>query len=267
MIPLERQRQILGALQQRGTASVAELQGLLGVSHMTVRRDIGALEDLGRVVSVSGGVSLPTRLVLDDPHAVKEGIRPTEKAAVAARAAELVSPGDLVLLDAGTTTLALAQILAPRADLAFLTNDLAIATFLAEHARSHDLYLAGGRVDGANLSTEGPQVADAISEFNIDIAFLSTSSFELRGMSVPTEAKKVVKQATLAHAARSVLLTDSSKYGKVAALRAIQLTELDAIITDSGLDHSARDGISQLDVELVLVDINTHHQRTRKVHP
>ena len=266
MIPLERQRQILRVLQERGTASVSELRDLLAVSHMTVRRDIAALEELGRVVSVSGGVSLPQRLVLDDPHTTKELIHPDEKAAAAERAAQLVEEGDLVLLDAGTTTLALARALAHRSDLAFVTNDLAIATFLSEHAQGRDLYLAGGRVDRANLSTEGVQVAEAIAGFNIDIAFLSTSSFDLRGLSVPTEAKKVVKRAALDHSDRSVLLTDSSKYGRVAALRAAGLVELDAIVTDTALAQSAQDAIAQLDVELILVDV-AEHQRTRKVHP
>ncbi|SDB80422.1 DNA-binding transcriptional regulator of sugar metabolism, DeoR/GlpR family [Raineyella antarctica] len=255
MIPLERRRRILSVLEERGTARISELCELLDVSHMTVRRDIGALEELGRVASVPGGVSLPARLVLDQSHAVKEGIRQEEKTAIAQQAASMVGPGELVLLDAGTTTLALARALADRADLTFITNDLAIATYLSEHAASEELYLAAGKVDRANLSTEGAQTAAAIAEYNIDIAFLSTSSFDLRGLSVPTEAKKVVKRAIVENSTRTVLLTDSSKYGKVADLRAARLSELDAVITDSGLPEPARTAIAQQDVPLVLVDV------------
>lgn len=262
MIPLERRRRILAVLEERGTASISDLCELLDVSHMTVRRDIGALEELGRVTSVPGGVSLPARLVLDQSHAVKTGIRREEKTALAQQAASMVGPGEVVMLDAGTTTLALARALADRTDLTFVTNDLAIATYLSEHAAGEDLYLAAGRVDRANLSTEGAQVAAAIAEYTIDIAFLSTSSFDLRGMSVPTEAKKVVKRAIIENSTRTVLLTDSSKYGKVAALRAARLSELDAVVTDTGLPELARTAIGQQDVPLVLVDVASRQTAT-----
>lgn len=254
MIPVERQRRILHVLQDQGTATITELRELLGVSHMTVRRDIGALEELGRVTSVSKGVSLPSRLVLDQPRAVKAGIRTRAKAAIARRAAEMVSDGDLVLLDGGTTTLAIARELSTRPGLSYLTNDLAIATFLSEHVTGGELYVAAGRVDRANLSTEGTQVATAIAEYNVDLAFLSTSSFDLRGLSVPTEAKKVVKQAIVDTAVRTVLVTDSSKYGRVAALHATPLSRLDTLITDVGLSKSAREGIAQQQVVLDLVE-------------
>lgn len=256
MIPLERQRQILEVLQRQGTATIAELCALLGVSHMTVRRDINTLEGLGRVASVSGGVSLPARLVLDQSHAVKEGMELAEKAAIARRAATMVDSGDLVLLDAGTTTLAIARELADRSDLAFVTNDLVIATFLSESAVCGELYLASGRVDRANLSTEGDHVASFIADFNVNIAFLSTSSFDLRGPSVPTEAKKVVKRAIVEGSQRTVLVTDSTKYGRAAALRAARLAEFDAVITDSGLSESAREGIAAADIPLVLADVS-----------
>lgn len=267
MIPAERQRRILRVLQDQGTASIAQLCELLGVSHMTVRRDIAALEELGRVTSVSGGVALPARFVLDQSHAVKAGIRQAQKAAIAAHAATMVSAGDLVLLDAGTTTLAIAHALAEREDLSYITNDLAIATFLSDQAHSDNLYLAAGHVDRANLSSDGEQAASAIAEYNIDVAFMSTSSFDLRGASVPTGAKKIVKRSIIDNSKRTVLATDSTKYGKVAALRAVRLSEFDAIVTDAGLHGSAIDGIAQQNIPLVLVDATSNHipERTRKV--
>ena len=78
MIPVERQRTILRVLAEQGTASIPDLVDLLGVSHMTVRRDIAALEGQGRVASVSGGVTQPSRLALDDSHAVMAGLHTAE---------------------------------------------------------------------------------------------------------------------------------------------------------------------------------------------
>ncbi len=253
MIPVERQRSILRVLRESGSASVADLADLLEVSHMTVRRDIKALEEGGRVVSVSGGVTLPARLAADASHLVKSGLARAQKQAIAAAAATLVRPDDVVYLDAGTTTLAIAAELAGRGDLTFLTNDLAIATFLAERSPS-ELCVAAGHVDRANLSTEGEMTAETIGGFNVDVAFMSTSSFDLRGTSVPTGAKKVVKQAIVAVATKTVLVTDSTKYGRVAALRAVPLSDLDGLITDTGLTDGVQQCLGDLDLHLWLVD-------------
>ncbi len=252
MIPVERQRAILTALGDRGSVSIADLVDQLGVSHMTVRRDIAALEEAGRVASVSGGVTLPSRLTLDQPHATKTQLRPGEKQAIAQAAAEMVKPNGLIFLDAGTTTLAIADQLAGRSDLTFLTNDLAVATTLAERSPAR-LYLASGQVDQANLSCEGEITAATIRQFNIDVAFLSTPAFDLRGTSVPSEAKKVVKRAVVECANQTVLVADSSKYGRVMELRGVGLTELDAVICDDGLPQAARDSIAEQGVPLRIV--------------
>lgn len=253
MIPVERQRAILGVLRESGSATIADLAALLGVSTMTVRRDIHSLEEAGRVASVSGGVTLPARLALDASHAAKTALNPAEKEAIARKAATLVTERDLVFLDAGTTTLAIARQLAERSDLTFVTNDLSIATLLSDRSGC-ELYLTSGSVDRANLSTEGTMVAAAIAEFNIDVAFLSTPAFDLRGPSVPSGAKKVVKQAIVENATTTILVTDSTKYGRVAALRTVRLSQLDGIVTDTGLPESAVESIREQGVTLHLVD-------------
>lgn len=253
MIPLERQRSILEILAEHGSVNVNYLVAALGVSHMTVRRDIHRLEELGRVVSVAGGVSRPERLALDRSHAVKEGLQQAEKLAIAEASTGQVQPGDVVFLDAGTTTLAIARGLAAMPNLVFITNDLSIALNLSERS-SNELYFAGGALDRANLSSDGLLTARMIAHFNVDVAFMSTSSFDLRGTSVPTDAKLAVKRAIKDAAARTILASDSSKYGRVASLQALKLTDLDAIITDSALPDSAVERIRKLGIPLTLVD-------------
>lgn len=253
MIPLDRQRALLRLLEERGTLTIAELVTALGVSHMTVRRDIRRLEDLGRVVSVTGGVSLPVRLALDQAHDVKAGLERGAKAAIARAAESDVHSGAVVFLDAGTTTLAIAHLLAERSDLTFVTNDLAVATHLADRGAG-ELFLAGGRIDRANRSSEGTTAAEAIAGFNIDVAFMSTPSFDLRGTSVTSEEKRTVKRAIKDSSARTVLVTDSTKYGRVAPLRALALTDFDDIVTDTDLPESAVEGIARLEAPLTLVE-------------
>lgn len=254
MIPDERRRRLVHLVEEQGSVSIAELTEALGVSHMTVRRDIRQLEEAGRVVSVSGGVALPSRIALDATHQAKLGLHPAEKEAIAARAVELVRPGDLVYLDAGTTMLAIARQLVERAEelpVDLITNDLAVAACLGDHPTA-GVHVLGGRLDSANLSTEGAVPAAELAEFNIDLAVVSASSFDLRGLSVPSEAKTLVKRAIVENSSRSCLATDSSKYGRVAACRAVALDAFDSIITDGALPDAAREHLAQLGVELLL---------------
>lgn len=251
MIPVERQRTIMRVLARQGSATIPELVDLLDVSHMTVRRDIATLEGLGRVSSVAKGVTLPSRVNLDLAHAAKTELHREQKAGIARIAAGLVHPRDVVFLDAGTTTLALCRELAPREDLVVVTNDLVIARTLAETSGSQ-LHLASGAVDKANLSTEGGSTADAISGFNFDIAFLSTPAFDLRGTSIQSEAKKVVKDAATRHARTSVLVADSSKYGRVMPLTSVPVARFDAIVTDRDLSGTAQASLREAGVQLHL---------------
>lgn len=257
MIPDERRRRLLHLVEEQGSVSVSALTEELGVSHMTVRRDIKMLEEGGRLVSVAGGVAKPARLALDATHQAKLGIRPAEKAAIAERAAVLVQPGDLVYLDAGTTMLALARVLVKRAGsgggqppLAVVTNDLAVAAAVGEHPEAR-VHVLGGQLDTANMSTQGPITAQELGDFNIDLAFVSASSFDLRGLSVPTEAKSVVKRAIIASSSRAYLATDSSKYGRVAAFKAVPLDAFEGIITDPHLPDAARERAEELGVGLL----------------
>ncbi len=102
------------------------------------------------------------------------------------------------------------------------------------------------------MSTQGPITAAELGEFNIDLAFVSASSFDLRGLSVPTDAKSVVKRAIIGNSSRSYLATDSTKYGKVAAFKAVPLDAFDGILSDAGLPEAARQHAQEHGIELML---------------
>lgn len=252
MIPAERQKLILTRLRERGILGSAELVDLLGVSHMTVRRDIQKLEREGRLNSVPGGISLPARISFEPSHSSKAQMAQAEKLAIGACAAALVPAGAVIYLDAGTTVLEIARILAPRDDLTVVTNDFAIAALLA--ADSHcRLFHTGGLVERENQSGVGEMAARTIEGFNFDIAFTSTSSFGLHGVSTPSEAKVSVKRAITRVSARNILVTDSSKYGLVATYNAVPLDALTDLVTDSGLPENARSAISDKGITLHIV--------------
>ncbi|WLE00763.1 DeoR/GlpR family DNA-binding transcription regulator (plasmid) [Agrobacterium leguminum] len=249
MIPAERQRLIVEQLIERGVLSIAELCELLGVSHMTVRRDIQLLERQGRLTSVAGGVTVPERLAFEPSHIAKSQMALGQKISIGALAASMVPRGAVLYLDAGTTTLEIARKLAVRDDLVIVTNDFVVASLLMQQS-SCKLFHTGGAIDRENQSSAGELAAEAIRRFNFDIAFMSTSSFGLRGVSTPADGKVVVKRAIVESSAQVILATDSSKYGRVGAFNAVPLDVLSAIISDDGLPEAARAAMTELGISV-----------------
>ena len=212
MIPVERHQQILALVSERGVVSIAELTERLGVSHMTIRRDLQKLEEQGAVQSVSGGVQAPERVASEPSHQAKEGMFSRQKIAIGRLAARQIPANSCIYLDAGTTTLALAALLKDKRDKA---------------------------------------AAQALRGLFIDLAFISASSWSMRGLSTPNEDKVMVKKAIVEASRRRILLSDTSKYGKVATYLALPIAAFDAVITDEGLPAAAREAIEQAGIALL----------------
>ena len=232
MIPAERHRTILSLLSAHEVISINELADRLQVSHMTIRRDIAKLEELEKVTSVSGGVQLTQILESEPSHDIKSVLKSNEKSVIGYIASQLIPKKSTIYLDAGTTTLEIAHHIAQRDDLLVITNDFVISAYLSRHGEC-ELYHTGGRVDKANQSSIGGKVAEFLASMNIDIAFISTSSWNLNGISTPSEPKVVVKKAIASAAQKNILISDSSKYGRVATFHAIGIKCFDTIVTDT----------------------------------
>nr|WP_232487418.1 DNA-binding transcriptional repressor YgbI [Pectobacterium parmentieri] len=251
VIPVERHQQILALIAERGAVSINELIERLGVSHMTVRRDVQKLEQDGLLLSVSGGVRSPERLAIEPSHQDKSVMFSQQKAAMGKLAAQHIPLNSCIYLDAGTTTLSLARELAERDDLLIVTNDFAIAAFLIESSQCRMIH-TGGTLCRENRSCVGEAVAQALRNLFIDIAFISASSWSLRGLSTPNEDKVVVKRAAVEASRKRVLLCDTSKYGRIATHLATPLSVFDSIITDAGLPAAAKEALGKMGVEVLM---------------
>lgn len=174
-----------------------------------------------------------------------------EKAIVAKEAAKLVPQDSTIYLDAGTTCLAIARELAHRNDITVLTNDFAVAAYLSEHS-SCELYHTGGKVLRKNESCVGESAARFISSLNIGIGFLSASSWDMRYISTPTEDKVPVKKAVVNSSLKCILVTDSTKYGKVGFFKAVAIKDVDIIVTDSELDEHSCNALRESGPEVIL---------------
>lgn len=251
MIPTERHQKILALVAERGVVSIAEMTERLGVSHMTIRRDVQKLEEQGALLSVSGGVRSPDRLAAEPTHLAKTGMYSSEKTAIGRCAARTIPRNSCIYLDAGTTTLALARELLDRDDLQIVTNDFVIGRLLMESSRCRLIHI-GGTVCRENCSTVGESAARSLRQLAIDIAFISASCWGPRGLFTPDEEKVPVKQAASDVSSKRVLLSDSSKYNKIATHLALPLAQFDLLITDGGLSKAGREALEGGRWELVI---------------
>ncbi|WP_440900782.1 DeoR/GlpR family DNA-binding transcription regulator [Actinosynnema sp.] len=251
LIPEQRRQEILRRLRQAQVLSYHQLTELLGVSHMTIRRDIAALEKLGSVEVTPGGAKIATRLLREPERAEKIGSDRAAKTAMARAAAAMVTDSMTVYLDAGTTVQAMRPFLDGARDLTVVSNDLATVADFCDHP-GVDLICLGGRVEVSNRSTVGRLATLALRELSLDVAFLSSSSWDVEhGVSTPVEAKVDVKRAALAAATTSVLVAGSAKYGRFARYRALRLEEIDTIVTDDELSDEAAGLVEGVGVTLV----------------
>ncbi|EIN0285745.1 alkaline phosphatase [Salmonella enterica subsp. enterica serovar Newport] len=237
MIPQERYEFICRHVDENFSASIALLASLLNVSHMTVRRDIQHLEKNGQLKIVSGGVVSTRVLKEEDLYTDKMSVNAGLKNKIAISAAAIITDGMTVFLDAGTSMLQLAKKLSDKSDMTVITNDFSICHFLMKNSAA-TLYHTGGLVDKRNFSSVGMHTANFIKTFNIDVAFISTSSWDKNGISTPYEGKALVKKAVIEVSEKNILLADSSKYGKKGLYAVCGLNVFDTIITDNGIPPS-----------------------------
>ncbi|PHM36788.1 DeoR/GlpR family DNA-binding transcription regulator [Xenorhabdus innexi] len=255
MSPTERRDFIYRHLHEHQTVLISQLVELLNVSHMTVRRDIRILEEEGKVVSVTGGIQLNDAIRQELPWSEKALINHRSKRILGKYAASLVKDGQVVYLDAGTTTFEIAQKLSERFNLTIVTNDFSITQYLMDKPQLN-LFHTGGLVDKRNYSCVGNSAAMVLRNLNIDIAFISTSSWDLEhGISTPHEEKVFVKQTLLEISRRNILISDSSKYGKYGMFRVCSLSNLNDIICDEKLPLLVRQQLQELNLNLHIVNV------------
>jgi DeoR/GlpR family transcriptional regulator of sugar metabolism len=248
LIPDQRREKLMRLLHRDTVVSVHQLTEMLGVSHMTIRRDIAALERDGRAFSVPGGVRLASGLRREPAFAMKVESEQAEKTAIAGAAAELLRDDMTIYLDAGTTTGALVPAILEHSGMTVITNDFAILEELssAEHV---EVIHVGGRLDHANRSSVGKLAAETLRRLNTDVAFISASSWNIgTGLTTPSEPKIDVKVAAIDSALESVLLVTSSKFGTFGMYTIVPLQRFDRIVTDAKLPDAAAKGIRDLGV-------------------
>lgn len=232
----ERQAAIIDRARTEGRVDVAQLAVDFDVTPETVRRDLTALERHGLLRRVHGGAIPVERLGFEPGLQTRDATMASEKERIARAAlAELPDEG-AILLDAGTTTARLAELLPTDRELTVVTNGLPIAMALVARPNVKVLTI-GGRVRGRTLAMVDEWALRILAETYVDVAFLGTNGISVeRGLTTPDVAEAAVKRAMLRAARRVVVVTDHTKVGNDCFARFGELDEVDTLITDEGVN-------------------------------
>lgn len=247
----ERQEEIRLLLQEHGQLTVIELAKVLGVSEMTIRRDLRHLAALGLIQREHGRAFYLEHQPQDALFLARLGEAEKEKAAIGALAASLIAEGDSVILDAGTTTLAVAQAISQKC--VVITNSLPIAGILGEREEVTVL-VTGGELRGTTYALVGPMTRSGFTSFNANKLFLGATGVDLeRGLSTTNMLESEVKQSMLQAAKEVILVAHSKKIGQIYFHTFAQWDQIDKLITDNGLPEETRLAFEALGVEVLLI--------------
>jgi DeoR family fructose operon transcriptional repressor len=235
LYPEERQQAIASLVAERGRLAVSAVAEEFGVTTETVRRDLAVLERSGMLRRVHGGAVPSGALTLVEPGlAERHGTRSEAKRKIAAAALDLLPANDgSVILDGGSTTAALADVLPPDRRLYVATNSVPIAARLSA-SPAVTLHLLGGRVRGITQTAVGDATVRSLQDLRVDVVFLGTNGVSAgHGFSTPDEAEAATKRAMVRAAQRVIVLGDSSKLGREHLVRFATVEEVDVLVTDS----------------------------------
>ncbi len=239
MRPLERQRALLALLERQGDVTVEEACRTLRISPATARRDFVELVQRGAAEKTWGGLRRHAALPAGDmiPSSLREGFNTREKDAIAATACAMVEDGDVLIIDGGTTTLAMARHLANRS-VRILTNSILIAhriDSLRTAASGAEVFLTGGFLYPGSGLLVGPEAAESIARYHARLAFLSIGGLDALGGTNTNQLVVEGERAMLKSAQRVVVLADHGKWSRQEMVRAFIWEDIHELITDEAV--------------------------------
>lgn len=263
MIASERQRIILQRIQAEGVVRNFDLSSEFGVSDETIRKDLAALEHLGRVVRTHGGARRPEPHRFDLPLPERAAINEREKDLIAAAAADLVSPRETIFLDASSTVLRFADHL-PFIPLTVVTN--AHHVVVSQAGRSElTLVCTGGTYENSSRSYTGAMAEEASKRFVIRSAFLGVDAIDPeRGAMDANHGHGILKERLLERVDRVIVLADSSKLGERSAYRFADVKDIDILVTDAAASPELVARFEEQGVKVILAGGRGVAARARK---
>lgn len=251
MYATERQQEILSKSRLDGRVEVRGLAELLDVTPETVRRDLTALERRGLLHRVHGGAIPVERLGFEPAVSERESVMSAQKERIARAALDELPDGGAIILDAGTTTARMAELLPTDRELTVVTHGLPIAMALAARPNI-TVHLLGGMIRGRTLAAVGTWTERDVRDVFADVAFLGINGLTVeQGLTTPDLVEAGVKRALVAAARRTVVLADHTKIGRSEFAHVAPLSAVDTVVTDIDLDPELAEEIEQAGTRVV----------------
>ena len=251
----ERKYAIVQYIDKHKKLKVNELCDLFKVSPATIRNDLTELENAGLLKRTHGGAipNSKAKYELDSYQKKVENI--DQKKAIAKKALEWVEDGDAIVIDTGTTMLCFAELLAAKKNLTIVTNDTEIAGVLEDRTDANIILMGGNLRKGFHCCV-GHIALKCIEGLIVDKAFIATNSISAtHGLSTPNLENAQIKKSMITISNQVVLLCDSQKFGRTSFVKFADVSDIETIITDSGLTNQQKIEFDQLDVCLEIVSV------------
>jgi DeoR family transcriptional regulator of aga operon len=253
MLSEERRRAILELLQEEGRVLVGDLATRFRTSLITIRKDLEFLHHQGQLERTHGGaLPLKTGALMDSSLQEKERLHREEKAHIAAAAARMIGKGQVIILDSGTTTTAIAKACRNMKSLTIITNATNIAAELADSPVV--VILTGGVLRRNSYSLVGPLAEESLRKLSADLLFLAVDGFDVRyGLTTPNLLEARVNRAMAESARRTVVVCDSSKFGRRSLSLIMPTSAVHETITDKNIPKQDLKALRDAKVEVTLV--------------
>ncbi len=249
----DRHLHILSRLKKEGKVQVLDLCNELGVSSVTIRKDLKLLEEKMLLYRTHGGATLSNPYTVDKPVNEKEKIRSEDKRDIGAEAAKLVQPIDCIIIASGTTVLSLAKNIKPKGQLTVITAALNVAMELNRHPEIEVLVL-GGILRKSSSSSTGVYAERILDDFSCSKLFLGVDGIDIDfGLSTTHVQEAQLNRKMIIASQKTIVLADSGKFGKRGFGKICSLEDVDQIITDKGISEHMLKTLKEMGIEVTIV--------------
>ena len=246
-----RQAEIVKYIKARRSATSTELSEYFSVTEETIRKDLQELSEKGDLIRTFGGASVREYSV-ERPLDQRIIQNYEEKQKIACAAANLITFGNLIVMDAGSTISVLAKEIPGDLNVVVLTNSLENTNILVQNP-GVSVYCTGGKLQRKSLSFQGILTENAVKTYNAEKAFISCAALDRKlGVMDTNEEEARIKRKMMEISREVYLLTDSSKIGSIAHITTCPITALTAIVTDSGVTPQAVREFEEAGVRVII---------------
>ena len=251
----QRKKQIADLVRQGKSLTVKELATTFHVSEMTIHRDLNILQEQGHIERTYGGMSRAEKMDFEFDFATRRSANQKAKKAIAQQALKLIQPGHRLILDTGTTTLELAYLLKNFEYLTVITPSLAVASVL-QFSAGVQTVLLGGIIRKGSPDLTGVVTEKVLDMFMVDIAFQGADGIGINGELFSSDMRIAkVDQKMRRRAEKTYILCDSSKIGKLDFASNGSLSEVNALITDSGISSGDLKSLKKICREIIVCNL------------